>query len=359
MEKFFEQYFKGKQQRPRELLYDLYQTPKKDKGANMPKFQVLMPNYIHQMDLLTMPNDDGYRYMLVVVDANSKLTDAEPLKTKNSNEITQALKKIHKRKILGIPKIVHIDAGGEFKGDTLKYLKNKGIGIRIAEAGRHRQQAIVERRNQIIAKALFLRMAGQELLTGKVSREWTEDLPLLIKVMNKFQKNKKMPPMKDTPICSGDTCNLLDVGTKVRVSLQSPRDAITGKPLHGRFRATDIRWDPKIRVIRDIILKPNYPPLYLLDGKKGEAKVQLIGYTKNQLQVIQEDEEFPDLSLIKGKQTTFIPQMILKKKKVRGKIFYLVRWAGFKAKDDTWEPSSTLKEDVPELVEEFERSLKR
>jgi hypothetical protein len=43
---------------------------------------------------------------------------------------------------------------------------------------------------------------------------------------------------------------------------------------------------PKERVIKEIIIKPNSPPLYLLDGNIGKKKFEPIGYTKNQLQVI-------------------------------------------------------------------------
>jgi len=38
---------------------------------------------------------------------------------------------------------------------------------------------------------------------------------------------------------------------------------------------------------------------------------------------------------------------------------FLVRWRGFDPADATWEPRSTLSEDIPDLVAEYERKLLR
>jgi hypothetical protein len=44
-----------------EILHKLYELPKKDKGFNRPFFDVPTAGYIHQADLLTLPEDDGYK----------------------------------------------------------------------------------------------------------------------------------------------------------------------------------------------------------------------------------------------------------------------------------------------------------
>jgi transposase InsO family protein len=116
-----------------------------------------------------MPNDDGYKYALVIVDIYDRKTDAEPIKDKTTKSVLDAFKKIYERHILKIPKWLHVDAGSEFKSDVKKWLENEGVTIRIAQPGRHRQQAIVERRNKLIATILFKRMVAEELLTDKVS----------------------------------------------------------------------------------------------------------------------------------------------------------------------------------------------
>ena len=107
MEHFFSTYFekkkKTKQQLSPQLLDELYKIPKKDKGLNIPHFNVLNPNLVHQADLLFMPNDHGFKYILVVADANNRITDAESLKNKSSYQVRDAFDKIYSRNILSLP----------------------------------------------------------------------------------------------------------------------------------------------------------------------------------------------------------------------------------------------------------------
>ncbi len=244
---------------------------------------------------------------------------------------------------------MEVDAGGEFKGETAKYLKGLNIWVRVAKVSRHRQQALVERRNQTIAKALFFRMAQQELLTGEESREWVEDLPKLIKLLNK----RKIKPrqISSDPVCEGDSCNVLDTGTKVRVALDYPINAVTEKRLHGKFRTTDLRWNPEIRTIKEVLIKPNSPPLYLLDGKVGKRKVDITAYTKNQLQVVPKNEKLPNPGVIRGTPKTFKVEKILGRKKIKGKNYLSIKWLGFPK--PTYELEKKIMEDIPEIYNKW------
>ena len=82
-------------------------------------------------------------------------------------------------------------------------------------------------------------MAAQEILTGQESKEWVDDLPKLIAAINR--KTKKTIPIthSNAPTCQGDSCEMLPLGTKVRVALDQPVNNIT-KVLHGKFRSGDI-----------------------------------------------------------------------------------------------------------------------
>ena len=333
-------------------LYNLHKKPKKDSPINTPHIQVDEPNVVQQADLLFLPHDDGFKYALIVVDLGSRLTDAVPLKDKKSESVKKAFQEIYKRGILKIPKRMEVDPGAEFKGEVKDYFDKHGVHVRYGKPGRHRQQALAERRNQVIGEILLKRMSAQELLTGQTSTEWVEDLPVVLKALNKHYSSQKPKKAPDEPLCEGDSCELLDEGTKVRAILDEPKDVTSGKRLHGRFRTADIRWDPKIRTIERILLRPGYPPMYLLNGDPQTP------YTKNQLQVVPEDEEAPPSSVIRGQPTTFVVQKILDKKKMKGKIFYKVRWKGFDKSHDSWEPRSNLMEDIPETVKEYELKLK-
>ena len=73
----------------------LMKKVQKEKGKNqMPTIQIYKKNGYHQADLLFLPSDRGYKYALVVVDTSTKITDAEPLKTKTAITVKKALIKI-------------------------------------------------------------------------------------------------------------------------------------------------------------------------------------------------------------------------------------------------------------------------
>jgi hypothetical protein len=356
MSDFFEKEFSIKKTRPlrKELLTKLYTVPKKDKGVNMPKLPQLEPNVFHQADLLFLPNDKGFKYALVVVDVGTSIADAEPLKTKQQDEILKAFKTIYNRQYLSLPRLISVDSGTEFRGIVENWFRQNKVGFKVAKTGRHRQIAKVERRNQIIGKALFKRMSAEEILTGQQSKAWINDLPKLISAMNKrtAELNKKpQPVVKEKVLCEGDSCNLLPIGTKVRVALDYPINNITGKREFGKFRSTDIRWDTKIRTIKDILLKPKAPPLYIVSDEPT------VGYTKNQLQTVSKNEEAPDPNVIRNKKPeTYIVEKIVSKKKIKNKIHYEIKWLGFPSSQNTFEPKTELIKNptIKTMIEEFD-----
>jgi hypothetical protein len=341
-----------------ELLDNLYKTPKRDSAINTPHYQPVGPNVTHQADVLFLPEDNNFKYLLVVVDVRTRKVDAEPLKKKDNVTVLSAFKNIYARNILKLPKNMEIDPGAEFKGSVREWLDKNKVAVRVGKVGRHRQQAIVERMNQTIAKALFRRMAGQELLTGEVSREWVDDLPKLIEIINKRTKERKVLVLPDDPVCEGDACQLLAIGTNVRAIAEEPRDPVTGNKLHGKFRATDQRWNSATRVIKQILLKPGYPPLYLLDGNSGRLKVEPIAYTKGQLQVIPDNEKQPDKEFIRGKPNKWIIEKIIGKQKIKNKIYYKILWKGFSESEATLEPRTELMKDTPDIIREYEKNNK-
>lgn len=282
-------------------LNALYENPKPEKGHNMPKLQIFEPNYLHMADILFMPMDKGFKYILVVVDTHSKKVDAEPLKNKDSGAVTRAFQKIYARDVLDFPDVIQMDSGGEFKGLTKKYFEDNGVRVKYAIPERHRQQSLVERKNRTIGSVMLKRQTAEELLTKKQSRKWVDDLPDLIKAMNEDAK-PITKPISENPIFTKDNKIIIPIGTKVRAKLDYPIDTATGKKLHGNFRASDIKFNPKERRVENVIIKPGYPPLYLLDGKEGrQHNVEMVARTKQQLQVIPENEKPIDPKLIKKK----------------------------------------------------------
>lgn len=109
-------------QKDKKLLNELYEIPSKDKGLDMPRTQVFIPNFAHQSDILYLPSDNGFKYALVVVDVHSKKCDAVPLRDSSATSVLKAFKKIYdENKILDMPYIIQVDQGSEFKGVVTDY----------------------------------------------------------------------------------------------------------------------------------------------------------------------------------------------------------------------------------------------
>lgn len=324
---------------PNDIADGLLKIPQKPKVQA--KFQTFKSGSVQQADLLYLPTDNGFKYALVVVDVVSHAMDAEPLKNKETSDVLKAFKAIYKRKYLNLPSdFLQVDSGTEFKGQVKKYFNDNNVIIRVGRTGRHKQQAVVETYNGFIAKALLSKMADEEQRTRRENRKWVKFLPIVISVINEYQrKEPSIESMLGDPICYKKTgyCELLPVGTKVRVILEQPLN-IADKRLTGKFRTGDRRWENETRTVDNVLLKPNQPPMYMVSGIKNAS------FLREELQEIKSTE-----------QEYYIVQKILKK--VSNKpVKYLVKWKNYK--EPTVEPRSSLIKDVPDMVKEFEANNK-
>jgi hypothetical protein len=120
---------------------------------------------------------------------------------------------------------------------------------------------------------------------------------------------------------------------------------INNEKLFGKFRATDYRWDQKISTITSVYMAPDSPVLYQLDNNDQ------IGYTKNQLQLVDDKEQLPE----KVADEKYIIEKIVKKIKINNKIYFKVKWKGYV--ETTVEPRSEIMKDAPLLVKAFEDKL--
>ena len=97
-------------------------------------------------------------------------------------------------------------------------------------------------------------------------------------------EHKKARPITDFPLGKIDF-NTFKIGDKVRTVLDKPIDYLTSKRLHGTsFRGSDIRWSPKIKVVREVLLRPDEPMMYLVSDEGKDDKLDPIAYTRNKLQ---------------------------------------------------------------------------
>jgi hypothetical protein len=135
---------------------------------------------LHQADLADFQkhrkNNDGFRYILVVVDCASRFAWAQPLKSKENKYIVQAFKAIYD-KLKYKPDFLQTDDGKEFIG-TLSQRYFSENGIRFYTTKSVQKAALAERFIRSLKTKLF------KYFTQHNSRRWLEILPVLMKAYN-------------------------------------------------------------------------------------------------------------------------------------------------------------------------------
>ena len=308
------------------------------------------PGNTHQADLLYLPTDDkGYKYLLVVIDIGSGIMDARPLKVRDGATVLREFQDIYKKhKYLNQPRFIQTDNGSEFKS-VETYFNSKNIGVRIAATGRHKQQAVVEALNKSIGGTIAKLQLNNELVSGESDTNWITYLPDIISLVNQHAKETKKPlPKQDDSAdvkCNGQECELLEIGSLVRPALDYPQD-INGKRLHGTFRTGDRRYSLKPSKIENILMYPNQPIRYVVEGYTHNtfSKAELLPYTSNKAK-------------LKMTNNMFVVEKLLERTKIKGIIHFLVKWEGYTKKDNTYEPRSELMKTCPELVKQFEKNI--
>ena len=153
------------------------------------KFDVAVPNEVHQTDLLFLPHDrvgrKSFRYALTVVDVPSRYKEAKPLASKTAAEVADGLARIYKRDPLPWPKLLQVDPGREFMGAVSQLLAKHGLEVRRGRVDTHRDQGVVERWNRSLAERLLHQCAQEmRLPSGQRSTEWVALLPGVVAALN-------------------------------------------------------------------------------------------------------------------------------------------------------------------------------
>ena len=293
------------------IVEALHEMPKREKGKQMPSYKRggAEPGHVYNADLLYLPDDNGFKYLLVCVDTITGITGAAPMRNREAKDVRAAFEKIFMpNQPLQMPKSsIHLDPGAEFRGTTQQYFRENNVLIRYGKVGRSRQQAMSENRNKIIAKALFQKQVGHEIQDEEVNTEWVADVPVVIAAINEYEKEQyetrrkkwEKQDAKHPPVpYLNDKEAILEVGTKVRVKLDKPENVFGAKQHGTSFRATDIRWKPQVRKITNVLLTPRQPVMYQVDG-------ETTGYTRQQLQLVDSNEMPPNVA---PKATNIIPE---------------------------------------------------
>ena len=266
-----------------------------------PKFDVATPNSVHQADLLFLPHDKirrkTYKYALTIVDIASRYKEAEPLTSKDSNEVAKAFQAIYKRGPLTWPQMLQVDPGREFMGGVTKEMEKHKTYIRRGRTEIHRDQAIVERFNRTLAERLFGHQYAVEMLHAGRSTVWVKRLPDVISALNNEVtrltgkkpayaiKEKNIVSKPSTPYSRPVGVNEKKLPPLINVRYLYQPGELEG----GTKRATDPIWSLKVYQVVKNMTKPNEPVVYYLsDGPKR-------GFVRKELLVVPPNTQLPPM----------------------------------------------------------------
>ena len=272
-----------------------------------PKFDVTVPNEVHQADLLFLPHDKvgrkTYKYALTLVDVASRYKEAEPLTNKTAPEVADALSRIYRRSPLTWPKLLQVDPGREFMGAVSQLLAKHRVSVRRGRVDIHRDQGVVERWNRTLAERLFGHQYAQEMrLPGDRSTEWVARLPAVVSALN--NEVTRLTGKKPS------------VAIKAKTTRSFPSSVVPGRPVGleerkipsgvgvrylyhagelegGRRRATDPVWSLTVHRLGRSVTKSGEPVLYYLED--GPER----GFVREELLAVPADTQLPPERVLK------------------------------------------------------------
>lgn len=280
-----------------------------------------------QADLCDMRHlseyNDGFNYLLTVIDVFSKKAYARALKKKTGSEVTEAFESVLRES--QIPENVQTDAGKEFFNKSFQALmKNHGI-THFATAS-DLKASVVERFNRTLKTRMW------RYFTAHNTRRYLEVLPDLLEGYNRsYHSGIKMTPAEVCPENADQVFRNLYGTTPARPKINV------------KFKRGDLVRISKVRGVFDKKYEQSFtdetftvtralrrsPPVYKLEDYDGEPI----------------EGSFYEAELQKVKMTedkAFHVEKILKRRAVRGEKQVFVKWKNWPEKFNSWVKASEV-----------------
>ena len=281
---------------------------------------------IFSIDLVDMQEfnsiNKGYKYILNGIDCYSRYAFSKPLKDKSAKTVSNALNEIMIENNY-YPTKIWCDQGSEFYNKEVDKLRKKH-NIQIYSTYGPQKAVMVERFNKTMKGMMY------KIFTRNGNHVWYN---ILDEIINKYN-NKIHSTLKNKPIDifkkKIEITNELDianedqikkakfkVGDRVRIPLS--RTVFDKK---GYLK----NWSDEIFIVCEII-KSN-PITYKIKDDKNKII----------------NGSFYDAELLKTKmkENVYMIEKLLKKRKYKGKIQYLVKWLGYN--ETSWQNESDIED---------------
>jgi len=286
-----------------------------------------------QADLVEMIEfqhvNDGYRYLLTVIDLFSRYAWARPIRTKSAQDVTRAFRDIlaqNNRK----PKKLQTDNGREFENAPFQLmLADNDIGFFTISSAY--KAAVVERFNRTLKGKMW------KYFTHTGSHRWLDVLPRLLQSYNASNhRGIGMPPSQvnyqnemqlwerqqtrgPQKVTQRDNHPVLEIGDTVRIS--HVKKVFNKGYLPG--------WTDQVYTVHRVIITPKIddaysgPVQYIIRDSNGEnIRGAFYGF---ELQKVAPPERFR------------VQEVLRQRVRARdGVVEYFVRWMGYGPEFDSW-----------------------
>lgn len=284
-----------------------------------------------EADLVEMQDfsrqNQGYRYLLTIIDVFSKYAFVKPLKNKTGNHVANAIASIFKSRS---PQSLRTDRGKEFLNSQVKGVL-KAYGVVFYQAyNQEIKCSVVERFNRTLKEKMF------KYFTSKGNRKYISVLGDIVSAYNKsVHRSTKMRPID----VSKETESRV---FKNLYGYDSYRDYLINTSSKGKIRIGSV---VRIKYQLGPFDKSFYPTwtdtLYkVVDMDESGSRVS---YTLSDYQgnVIKE-RKYHEEELQEVTETVHRVEKVIKSRVVDGKREYLVKWLGYNSSYNSWIPAEDL-----------------
>ena len=321
-------------------------SPSKGKPKTF-KSSMTTPNKILAIDLVNMEKFQvrGYKYLFNAVDMSSRFIYSVAMKNKEKDEALKSFKKIYNK---SKTKAVRSDNGSEFTNEPFKdYLEKNGIKQIFGEAGKPQSNGMIERANATIKELI------QKSIEINRKFDWVKNLDKLIEnINNSNHRITGFTPNEIQTAFKNDDNVILDSAHDKELKIKKKnisKEVFEKGDLVRRHQPSDKTrqvWSNEIyEIVRVYKPKKSYSVYeYKLEGLpdrfKEEELQKIVGDPQNRIEKVQ----------------TFTVSKLIKPVIKDNKEYYEVQWKGYR--EHTLEPRENLLEDVPKMVNQYEKKNK-
>jgi transposase InsO family protein len=276
------------------------------------------PNVQVQADLIDVSNikkhNNGYTFILTVIDVFSRLAFAVPLKNKSGATLTAAFQKILKKHPV---KYLQTDKGTEFKNKQFQSMLKKNNVSFFTTQNDDIKASVVERFNKTLKNKMY------RYFTHKNTYKYTNVLSAMVQSYNdSYHGTIKMAPNQVSSLNLGEVWHSIHSPEPVKRPAFKVGDHVRISKAKKTFEKGYLpNWSTEIFAVHSV--KKTNPPVY-----------QIRDYSDEVIEGFFYEQELQKVSV--SQDRLYHIDQILKKRKRGGKTEYLVTWRGYPSSMTSW-----------------------